>query len=382
MASKPTTTTVDRANQLAAIQSEQSALSFYTTRDGQSIQTAREHAMVYDIGSVIRGTPGTLESGISARIAADMGMTPSFGGRWSATWVPFSALAARADLSAGTDNLGKLTIQTTVAREVGPYLRPRSTVLSSGAVLLENLRGNFTITRQSSTSTPQWFDETETAAPTNLTFAVAGTLKPHRVHVCMGYSQQILTQSSVNIHATVVNDLLDAVGTAIDYAALCGADLKDPKGLCALNTTQAITFSGTASAAKVIEMERLLGTANVRTESGVSLIASVDTKAKWRGILQEPSTSDTLWSSENGRDEVLGYQAFSTTQLASGTHANKVVLGKFSEAFVGLYGGVAILVDPYTLAGKNQVMIHCTALMDVCYRTPLAFVVSTDSGAQ
>jgi HK97 family phage major capsid protein len=246
---------------LAAIQAERSALALYTTRDGQSVHTAREQAIAYDLSSVIKGTPGKLELEISNRIAEWMGLTPSLGGRFSATWIPASELAR--DLSKGTANLGGSTIQNTVSPELVPFLRNRSVVLSAGAVLLDNLRGDLTVTRQASTVTPSWYDETEQATGSNPTFEVAGKLTPHRCHVTLGYTQQILTQSSINIQQTVRNDLLAAVGTAIDYAALSGTGVKDPKGVFAATGVQTITFGGAATAGKLIDAEALLNNANV-----------------------------------------------------------------------------------------------------------------------
>jgi HK97 family phage major capsid protein len=377
MNSKPTTSTVDKAHMLSAIQAEREALAFYTTRQGQSVHTAREHAIAYDLASIIRGTPGKLETEISARIAESMGLTPYLGGgRMSAVWVPASVLAR--DLSAGTANLGGSTIENTVSKELTPFLRNRSTVMLAGAKLLDNLRGDFVVTRQTATVTATWYSETEQASVTTTpTFDIAGTLTPHRCHAILGYTNQILQQGSLNIQQIVQNDLLDALAVAIDAAALTGAGSKEPLGVFGTSGVQTITFSGAATASKLIAAEALLNNANVRTGANITLITSPDVQAKWRGIVQAPSTSQLLWDNGN---KVLGYPAMSTRQLAAGTHKDKVVLADWSDCFVGIWGGLAILVDRFTQAHLGGVIVHATAMVDVVFKHAVAYVVSTDAG--
>jgi len=44
--------------------------------------------------------------------------------------------------------------------------------------------------------------------------------------------------------------------------------------------------------------------------------------------------------------------------------------------------GIEILVDPFSLATTAEIRVRASLLADIQFRYPLAFCVSTDSGAQ
>ena len=79
---------------------------------------------------------------------------------------------------------------------------------------------------------------------------------------------------------------------------------------------------------------------------------------------------------EDGK--VNGYPVLDTNQAAE----DLVYFGVWSQCVLGLWGGVSLLVDPFTQAGSGLIRIHTEFFADVGVLQPTAFVVSTDSGAQ
>jgi HK97 family phage major capsid protein len=373
------TKTVAIQTELAALESEMQALSFYRTRANETAQKCREYCGIYNLASVLRKHPGKLEEAISAQLAESFGMTPGVG-PVKGYWVPMGALARDLWVNGGT-GLGTETVMNEVSRDLVPYLRNRSRVVEAGATTLEGLRANLQIPRQTATATPAWLAEETQAVPSALSVEISGTLSPKKAHVITGFSNQLLQQSSLNISQVVTVDLMDAIATAIDLAALVGTGSasNQPLGLFNISGVPTVTFSGKATNAKVIGFETLSENANVESSQTSAWLLSPDTKAAWRQILAAPSTSDTIFSEDN---MVCGYRALSTRQLATGTHANKCAFGRWDQMILGLFGAVSILVDRYSLVHLNQALIHCDLLVDVVLKQKTAFVISGDAANQ
>ena len=77
-------------------------------------------------------------------------------------------------------------------------------------------------------------------------------------------------------------------------------------------------------------------------------------------------------------DAINGYNAFSTDSLAasnggsSGT-AFDVLFGLWKAAYIGQWGGMELIVDPYTYALEGEYRITANGLFDTSVSNPLHF---------
>ena len=67
-----------------------------------------------------------------------------------------------------------------------------------------------------------------------------------------------------------------------------------------------------------------------------------------------------------------GYPVLVSSQVTS----NTIILGKFSDFIVGVYGGMEITVDPYSLSTTGTQRIVALASIDFAVRHPVSFCVS------
>ena len=74
--------------------------------------------------------------------------------------------------------------------------------------------------------------------------------------------------------------------------------------------------------------------------------------------LKSTGVSGYIWELDN---KVNGYKALVTNQIADGD----VFLGNFADLILGMFGGLELIVDPYTYSNKGGVQI--TAFQDVDY---------------
>ncbi len=78
---------------------------------------------------------------------------------------------------------------------------------------------------------------------------------------------------------------------------------------------------------------------------------------------------------------VNGYRSFVTNQLpknlGAGTNEHALLFGDFSQAILGLWDGVEVIVDPYTRAKFGEYVVVARQLYDIAVRQPKGFVKLT-----
>jgi HK97 family phage major capsid protein len=300
----------------------------------------------------------------SEAIRKSTGITPQ------GFFVPIQAL--KKALGVSNFSSGGAFLGTSIS-EVFDILRPRSVVLSLGAVLLDQLRNHMGVPRQTGTQTMEWGTEIQTANLSDATLGQAA-LAPRRGMVATSYSKQFLIQGGAAADAFVTRDLLGAIAVGLDKAAIAGTGNAQPVGLLASTGTNLVTFGGAATFAKIVNCERQLGDANADIGS-LGWITSVATREKWRLLAKNGTGSDLVWSDGKVNDS----PAFATNQLSA---SDRVIHGKFDTMVIGMWGqGIDIVSNPYTLDSQGIIRVVVNIYADVALPFPQAFTISTDSGA-
>ncbi|MBN8249282.1 MAG: phage major capsid protein, partial [Verrucomicrobia bacterium] len=265
-----------------------------------------------------------------------------------------------------------------VSPDIIEFLRPSSQVIASGARLLQGITQDTTFPKVLTGSAATWVAEGVDSAQSEPTFGqVAVTKKCLSVYGQI--SKELIMSASVDAENLVRTDFMDALGEGIDYAALAGTgSAGQPLGI--MNTTgiNTVTFGAAPSWGKVVEFEQVVAEDNTQSDgASFAWIATPAVRAAFKKTPKVSGQAVFLW--EEG-DKVNGYSARVSTNMPAG---NRVVFGKFSELLVALFGGgLDVVIDPYTLARKRLVAITATQWADIAIRHPVAFAVSTDSGAQ
>ena len=85
-------------------------------------------------------------------------------------------------------------------------------------------------------------------------------------------------------------------------------------------------------------------------------------------------------------NSLLGYNAYVTTQAPSdldkGTSTgvcSAIIFGNFQELIIGQWGGLDIVVDPYTAASNAQVKIYIHSFWDTLIRRAQSFAAMKDA---
>ena len=252
-------------------------------------------------------------------------------------------------------------------------LRNSMVVRSLGARVLPNLRGDVVIPRQATTSTAQWISEGEGLSDTGLTFNNI-TLKPRHVGAITELSRQLLQQANPSIEQLVRDDFINVVSLAIDKAMIHGDGLKEPEGLLT-----AATGTGTLGAptwAKVLAVLQALALKNITPNAWLT---HPEVATVLRKTLRESGLPGYLL--ENG--QLAGVPVAVTNQLAKkpGTPATgRVIVGDFSEMFVGTWGSVDVVANMYAEGpfSRGAVQVRILTTCDMVPRREDAFTVIDD----
>lgn len=273
----------------------------------------------------------------------------------------------RADIVAGTATAG----QEVIAEEKFGILEPlrnHLVLVQAGANYLSGLVGDVSIPTYSGTSA-LWKGEVESAVDGAGTFAEV-TLSPKRLTTYIDVSKQFLNQDSVAAEQMLMNDIVNAVASKLEATILgkAAGSATQPAGFFAT----APSIKGAASWANVVALETSVATANADVQNMKYI-----TNAAGKGILKVASKV----SGQNGfildGKEMNGYEVLVTNAVANalqaGTDENGILFGNFNDLVIGQWGGLDLIVDPYTVAKEGKVRIVINAYFDAKPRRTESF---------
>lgn len=297
------------------------------------------------------------------------------------TLIPHDVLSVRSDIisntktGAGYTGDGKNTVATNLlAGSFIDVLRNKA-VLLQNATMLAGLVGNVDIPKQTSKTTASWIGEDDSAPATDVNFGLV-SLRAKTLAARSAITRRLLNQSSLGIEALVRENLARDLALALDYAGFYGDGTNNaPVGIKSTSGIGAVTFAGAnPTFAELVGMETAVSLQNADVDS-MAYIGN----ASFRGYAKSTkkfadASMNTIW--EQG-DTVNGYRALTTNQVALGD----VFFGNFSDLLVGMWGGLEVMVDPYTGSDKGQLKIVVMQDVDFAVRRAQSFVVGVKASA-
>jgi len=259
-------------------------------------------------------------------------------------------------------------------------LKKKLVLKSLGAKFLTGLVGNVPIVKGGS-FTAAWYEEGETAT-TGKVNTDKHLMKPKRLSVCGSYSVDLLNQSSPEVDALVVDELVSAHAIGIETAAIDGDGVKEPMGV--LNNPEVgVVVGGVDGAApshkNMVKMETEVAAKDADVEKMAYLV-----NAKGRGALK------TTTKTANGEkfimegNEVNGYKVAASNVVPSdiskgtGTNLSAAVFGNWGDMIIGQWGGLDLVVDPYAKKKEAEIEVVLHAYHDVALRNDESFSVIKD----
>lgn len=354
---------------------------------GLSRQDMRRYSIVRAINASLAARRGDSKAWVGAELEyeASEAVNARVKDEPRGFYVPSDILETR-DLNTGTATAGGNLVATDLlASSFIELLRNRLVVRQAGATMLTGLVGNVDIPKQTGGATAYWVGQGGSPTESEQTIGQV-SLIPHTVGAFTDFTRQLLKQSSLDIEMFVRSDLVSVLGLAIDYAALHGdssADVNQPDGITSITGVGSVA-GGTNGAAptwgNIIGLETEVAADNADVGS-LAYVTNALVRGKLKQTEKAASTAQFVW----GGNEMNGYRTLVSNQVrsdltkGSGTDLSAILFGNWRDLLIGMWGGLDIMVDPYTHSTSGTTRVVALQSVDIAVRHPQSFSVMLDA---
>jgi HK97 family phage major capsid protein len=278
---------------------------------------------------------------------------------------------------------GQLVDTTLDTASFVSLLHEKLVVAEMGATYKSGLVGDLEIPTEASDVDAFWVSEGADYGDTTSTFD-SFFLKNKSIGASTLLTRTIQKQSSMNIESFVMSRLANKIARGIDYAALFGNGQNgQPLGL--LNQAGINILSLGANGAKLTWADIIaLETEVAANNADIGSLGYV-TNARVRGALKSTTKvaeyPEYIWSIA---DQLNGYKAMASNQIpgnlskGTGTDLSAMIFGNWSDLWIGAWGGLDMIVDPYSRSKSGSLVVTAMQDIDVAVARPQSFAAYKD----
>ena len=263
-------------------------------------------------------------------------------------------------------------------------LRERMMLTTLGATYLGDLVGTIPFVNGSSVEA-SWEGEADEDNLVKASFE-RSTMTPKRVSITMSYTRDLLRQTSMDVENMIINELTMAHAVALERAAISGTGTGQPLGLlniAGIGSVAIGTNGGPITWKHIVDLETAVNDKNAYGQRCAYL-----TNAKVMGALKTATMdagSGRFILDPNNANNVNGYpiqwSGLVPSNLTKGTTSGKcsaMIFGNWSDLLIGQWGGIDIVVDPYSAKRTAEIEITINAYHDVKVIHPESFAAIKD----
>ena len=283
--------------------------------------------------------------------------------------IPSRLLESRADVTQTAS-----AIAPTVVMGYQDALREASVFNRVGANILTGLSAD---TRLPITGkqTVAWEGEIAASPEQGVNFGKLD-LTPIRLSSNVAISKQLLMQNGMGAQQAIVADLGRAAGAKIDAAMFAAASVASAPGAIAAAGIGTITENAYSANASIFD-DFCLAESELAVGEGLSGNLAYVANPKLMKDLKRSAQVAAVTVGSQG-NLVNGYPTYYTVGCTSNAAVSADFLfGDFSKLFIGMFGGLDITIDPYTLAANAEVRLIVNQYIDWGVTQPGAFVKAT-----
>lgn len=280
--------------------------------------------------------------------------------------------AERRDLEATTNGPG--AVGTVTSGQMIDFLSNTAMVRRLGATIMPNMQGNFRIPKQTAIAAATWKGAGAALDEQNPTIG-AISFSPNRLGSYIDYDKDLVFQSSIAIDQLVFQDLVRAVALKLDQTAINGTGTgAEPEGLLpnsSLNVVALGTNGAAPTWAAVVALEGAVETDNALM-GNLNYLTTPAAKSTLKTTTRDGGSGLFLW--DDLTNTMNGYAAFATNQVpanlekGTGENLSALIFGDWSSVHIAFWGGMEVLVNPYTQDINDLVRVSIRQQADVQFR--------------
>ena len=296
-------------------------------------------------------------------------------------FLPSTLLRTYYYTNASEANYGQAFIEQTALTYIGK-LRNATLGRKLGVRYLDGLQGQIAFVTGGADAA--WVAEEAAASKQKPAYSKA-VMSPKRLQVLQGVTYDLMHQSSKALDDLIMEDFVKAHAVALDAAIFTGSGSSgQPTGVLAAANTNSIaidTNGGPLTHALLVQMETEVGIDNGLLDDTLAYVSNAKVQGKLKTIPQIAGYPYYLMND----GKVNGYPFYMSNAIPSNLTkgdstgvCSAAIFGNWSEVLVGSWGGLQIIVDPYTAKANGVLEISAAAYHDILVRTPAAFCKIVD----
>lgn len=291
------------------------------------------------------------------------------------------------DLTVGTNTAGGFLKGTDhLANEFIDALRPNLVMASLGARMMGGLRGDIAIPALNAKTAVGFVAENAAPGAEGAPTFRQVTMSPKTVLQYVDLSRKLMMQSDPSVEAVIRQDMMLQFAAKIDEVAIEGGGSNEPTGItltAGIGSVAMGTNGGAITYAKIAELEREVAIDNALV-GRLSFLTNPKVVGAMRTTPRQTSGVEGNFIL-NDSNTILGYGLASTnlvpSDLTKGTSSgvcSALIFGNFAEVMIGLWGGLDVLVDPYTGSSTGATRVAMYQDVDVAVRHAESFAAILD----
>ena len=327
--------------------------------------------------------PGETMDGIEAEMAAEgkREFQESIKGAAEGVFLPSALLRTYYYTNASESNYGQAFIEQTALTYIGK-LRNATLGRKLGVRYLDGLQGQIAFVTGGADAA--WVAEEAAASKQKPAYSKV-VMSPKRLQVLQGVTYDLMHQSSKALDDLILGDFIKAHAVALDAAIFTGSGSSgQPTGVLSAANVNSIaidTHGGPLTYNLLVQMETEVGIDNGLLDDTLAYVSNAKVQGKLKTIPQIAGYPYYLMND----GKVNGYPFYMSNAIPSNLTkgdtsgaCSAAIFGNWSEVLVGSWGGLQIIVDPYTAKANGVLELSAAAYHDVLVRTPQAFCKIVD----
>ena len=351
--------------------------------DAPEIDMSEKEQRQYSLMNAIRSAAMGRLDGFEAEVSQELAR--HYGKEARGFYVPTS-IFKRDILTTSPANGSNLVPEDHLAGEFIDALRSNLVISGLGARMMQGLKGDVAIPALNSKTTVGFVSENAAPGSEGAPDFRQVTMSPKELRQYVDISRKLMMQSDPSVEQIIRDDLTRQFAAKIDEVAIEGGGSGEPTGILETNGIGSVALGANGGAityASLVDLEREVAIDNALAGSLAYL-----TNPKVVGAMrQTPRQTSGVEGNFilNDNNTVLGYDVASTTlvpsDLTKGTTSNAcsaVIFGNFNDLMIGMFGGLDVLVDPYSGSDKGATRIAMYQDVDVAVRHAESFAAIKD----
>lgn len=309
--------------------------------------------------------------------------------------VPFDVLVAKRSvvgqraMGVGVGVGGELVATDLLDESFIDSLENAIALSQCGVTMLPGLNGNIAIPRQTGGASHFWLAENGAPTESNATFDQVA-MTPKTVGAYTEISRRLLLQSSIGAEAFTIRELALRLALAIDAAGIFGTGAgNEPTGILNAAGVGVVSLGtpngGVPTWDGVVDLESAV--ANVNAAMGaLCYLTNTKFRGKAKKTFIDAGSGERIWDVRSTDTPLNGYRTVISNQVpsnlvegTSGTTLSAAIFGNFADLIIGMWGGLDIQVNPYSLDTTGAIRITAFQDVDISLRHPESFAAIQDA---